>query len=141
MFSFKIDSEFFQDFFQSKISPVISCQKDKNVCNPLGLYLYIDNCGVQDQIFRNGWWHGLVLQALFDDINGFGFEADRKIKGDRKIEINIWWNFEVKNLFLRLVSQNTSILTLLVTSLNQNWVKKSSDLYFMYQWWKKDENQ
>ena len=46
------------------------------------------------------------------------------IEGDRKIEINIGWNFKVKSLFLRLLSQNIAVLTPVVTSLTQNRVKK-----------------
>ena len=40
-------------------------------------------------------------------------------------------------MFLRSLSQNIAVLTAVVTSLTQNWVKKSSNLYFMYQWWQK----
>ena len=33
------------------------------------------------------------------------------IEADRKIEINIWWNFEVMSLFLRSFLQNITVLT------------------------------
>ena len=50
------------------------------------------------------------------------------IEGDRKIKINIWWNFEVKNLFLRSISQIIAILFPMVTSSTQNWLKKAPKL-------------
>ena len=56
------------------------------------------------------------------------------IKRDRKTEINIWWNFEVRSLLLRSLSQNTAVLTPVVMLLTQNWVKMGPNLYFMYQW-------
>ena len=56
------------------------------------------------------------------------------IKRERKTEINIWWNFEVRSLLLRSLSQNTAVLTPVVMLLTQNWVKMGPNLYFMYQW-------
>ena len=56
------------------------------------------------------------------------------IKRERKTEINIWWNFEVRSLLLRSLSQNTAVLTHVVMLLTQNWVKMGPNLYFMYQW-------
>ena len=56
------------------------------------------------------------------------------IKRERKTEINIWWNFEVRSLLLRSLSQNTAVLTPVVMLLIQNWVKMGPNLYFMYQW-------
>ena len=56
------------------------------------------------------------------------------IKRERKTEINIWWNFEVRSLLLRSLSQNTAVLTPVVMLLTQNWVKMGPKLYFMYQW-------
>ena len=56
------------------------------------------------------------------------------IKRERKTEINIWWNFEVRSLLLRSLSQNTAVLTTVVMLLTQNWVKMGPNLYFMYQW-------
>ena len=38
------------------------------------------------------------------------------IKGDRKIKINIWWNFEVGSLFLRSFSQIIAVLIPVMTS-------------------------
>ena len=56
------------------------------------------------------------------------------IKRERKTEINIWWNFKVRSLLLRSLSQNTAVLTPVVMLLTQNWVKMGPNLYFMYQW-------
>ena len=56
------------------------------------------------------------------------------IKREKKTEINIWWNFEVRSLLLRSLSQNTAVLTPVVMLLTQNWVKMGPNLYFMYQW-------
>ena len=63
-----------------------------------------------------------------------------RIEGSRKIEINIWWNFKAKSLFLRWLFQNIAVSTHAVTSLTQNWVKKSPKLYFMYKYWKMKVN-
>ena len=41
------------------------------------------------------------------------------------MKINTWWNFKVRSLFLRSLSRNIAVLTPTVTSLTQNWVKKS----------------
>ena len=57
------------------------------------------------------------------------------IEWDIKIEINIWLNFEVRSLFLRTLSRNILVLTHVVKSLAQNWIKKDQNLYFVYQWW------
>ena len=54
------------------------------------------------------------------------------IERDRKIEINR--NFEVRSLFVRSLSQNIALLTPVVTSLTQNWVKKGPNSYLMYPW-------
>ena len=51
-----------------------------------------------------------------------------------QVEINTRRNFKVKGLFLRSFSQNIPNLTPVMTSLTQNWVKKSSNFYFMYKW-------
>ena len=56
------------------------------------------------------------------------------IEGDRKIETKIWWNFEEWSLFLRSFFEIIAVLTLMVTSLTPNWVKKCPNLFFMYQW-------
>ena len=56
------------------------------------------------------------------------------IIGDREVEINIRWNFDVRSLFLRSLSQNIEVLTPAMTSLTQNCVKKGPNLYFIYQW-------
>ena len=47
------------------------------------------------------------------------------IEGDRKIRINISWNFEVGSLFVKSLPQNIAVLTPLVTSLTQNWSKSA----------------
>ena len=51
------------------------------------------------------------------------------IKGDRKIKINILWNFKVRSLFLRSLSQNIAVLTPVVLSLTQSWIKKGPNLF------------
>ena len=47
------------------------------------------------------------------------------IESDRKIKINISWNFEVGSLFVKSLPQNIAVLTPLVTSLTQNWSKSA----------------
>ena len=53
------------------------------------------------------------------------------IKGYRKIKINIWWNFEVRSLSLRSLSQSIAVLTPVVTPLSHIGSKKGRNLYFM----------
>ena len=50
------------------------------------------------------------------------------IEDDRKIKINVWWNFKVKSLFLRSISQIIAILFPMMTSSTQNWLNKGPKL-------------
>ena len=86
-------------------------------------------------IFQNS---GIFISFVKSLSPNWGKRAQRcisSIESDRKIKINIWQNFKVRYLFLRSLSQNIAILTALVTSLTQNWVKKCRNLSVMYQWW------
>ena len=44
------------------------------------------------------------------------------IEGNKKVEINVWRDFEVKSLFLRSLSQNIAVLTPRGDVINSNWV-------------------
>ena len=52
------------------------------------------------------------------------------IGGDRKIKISICWNFELRSLFLRSLTQNIAVLTPVMTSLTQHFGQKGHKLTF-----------
>ena len=80
--------------------------------------------------FSKFWNIYFFYDAIISNLGKRAQSCISCIKGHRKIKINIWWNFEVRSLFLRSLSQSIAVLTHVVTPLSHIGSKKGRNLYF-----------
>ena len=80
--------------------------------------------------FSKFWNIYFFYDAIISNLGKRAQSCISCIKGYRKIKINIWWNFEVRSLFLRPLSQSIAVLTHVVTPLSHIGSKKGRNLYF-----------
>ena len=120
----------FQSFskqFQSNIS-----WPNKNINFSTSSYLHFWGIKSNSLVNFSKFWNiYFFYDAIISNLGKRVQSCISCIKGYRKIKINIWWNLEVRSLFLRSLSQSIAVLTPVVTPLGHIGSEKGRNLYFM----------